>query len=337
MIRKNFTRLSMALFSIFGASILSFVLLRLAPGDPVGLVLGPFATEQAREHLTREMGLDKPILIQYGIYIRDLFKGNWGYSYSMSQEVRKLFFSRLPASLELSIFALLFTISFALILALFRTYTKCKILKHLVDGICYVCYSMPQFFLGLLLLIVFSGLFKIFPGPEGRTGFSFFVLPRITGFLVIDSLISGRMDLFIDALRHLILPACTLGLYSMAFLTRILQANLERTYHEQYVTISYSRGLTEWKALIRHALPNALVTSSTTAAVLIGIILTGTMLVETIFAWPGIGSLITSSIQKKDFSVVQAFIFFSSFIFVISNLIVEFLITKIDPRIGMEK
>jgi peptide/nickel transport system permease protein len=333
-IRKNIARFSMSLFAIFGASILSFVLLRLAPGDPVGLVLGPFATEHAREQLIREMGLGRPITVQYGVYMRDLFNGNWGYSYSMGQGVRELFWSRLPASLELSIFALLFTVSFALILALLKVYTKHKVIKNLVDLICYVGYSMPQFLLGLLLLVVFSVSLTIFPGPEGRTGFSSF--PRITGFLVVDSLICGRMDILRDALRHLVLPACTLGLYAMAFLTRILQANLDRAYREYYVTISCSRGLTEWQALIRHALPNALVTSSTAAAVLIGITLTGTMLVETVFAWPGIGSLITSCIQKKDFSVVQAFVFFSALVFVISNLIVEFLITKIDPRINVK-
>jgi peptide/nickel transport system permease protein len=252
----------------------------------------------------------------------------------MGQGVRELFLSRLPASLELSFFALLFAISFALILALLKVYTKHKVIKNLVDWICYAGYSVPQFLLGLLLLVVFSVSLNIFPGPEGRTVFSSF--PRITGFLVIDSLICGRMDILRDALWHLVLPVCTLGLYAMAFLARILQTNLERAYREYYVTISYSRGLTEWQALIRHALPNALVTSSTAAAVLIGITLTGTMLVETIFAWPGIGSLITSCIQKKDFSVVQAFIFFSAFIFVISSLIIEFLITKIDPRISVK-
>jgi peptide/nickel transport system permease protein len=121
----------------------------------------------------------------------------------------------------------------------------------------------------------------------------------------------------------------------MAFLTRILEANLAHAYREKYITVSLSHGMSEWKALVRHALPNALVTSATAAAVLVGIVITGTMLVETVFAWPGIGSLVTASIQKKDFSVAQAFIFFSSFVFILCNFALDMLITKIDPRLAI--
>ncbi|GHV78969.1 ABC transporter permease [Spirochaetia bacterium] len=334
MIKKTILRLASAVFAVFGASVLSFVLLRFAPGDSVGLVLGPFATEAAKIQLAAEMGLDKSMPVQYGLYVRDLFSGNWGYSYSMGQPIYELFASRLPASLELSMAALFFTFITALLLALVKTYTKRGGIKKGIDLFCYAGYSMPQFFLGLMALVIFSGALGIFPGPEGRTRFPLFSLPRTTGFLILDSLIAGNLPLFLDALWHLVLPAFTLGLYSTAFLTRILQANLEQAYGEKFITVSLSRGISEWYALVRHALPNALVTTATAAAVLTGILITGTMLVETVFAWPGIGALITLSIQKKDFSVVQAFVFFSAVIFILSNLVVEVLITKIDPRLN---
>jgi peptide/nickel transport system permease protein len=318
--------------AIFGASILSFVFLRLAPGDPVGLVLGPFATDAARAQLRAEMGIDKPVLTQYVNYIRDLLSGNWGYSYSIGQSVRELFALRLPATLELSFAALIFTFLSALILSLAKTYTGKKFIKNTINIFCYGAYSMPQFFLGILLLVFSAGL-GILPGPEGRTQFPSYSLPRITGFLIFDALITADFSLFFDALRHLALPSVTLGLYSTAFLTRVLEANLSQSYRKEYIAVSLSHGISEWQALLRHALPNALITSATAAAVLVGILMTGTMLVETVFAWPGIGSLITSSIQKQDFSVAQAFIFFSAFIFVLCDLIIDLLITKIDPRL----
>jgi peptide/nickel transport system permease protein len=324
-----------AAMAIFGASILSFVFLRLAPGDPAGLVLGPFATDAARARLTAEMGIDKPVPAQYLTYMHELLSGNWGYSYSIGQSVLELFASRLPATLELGFSALLFAFVSALILSLVKTYTKRRLVKNTINVFCYGAYSMPQFFLGILLLIVFSTGLGVFPGPEGRTRFPSYSLPRITGFLIPDSLIAADFPLLLDALWHLVLPSVTLGLYSMAFLARILGANLSSSYREKYITVSLSHGITDWQALVRHALPNALVTSATAAAVLVGILMTGTMLVETVFAWPGIGSLITSSIQKQDFSVVQAFIFFSAFVFVVCNLVIELLITKIDPRLGI--
>jgi peptide/nickel transport system permease protein len=333
--KKIVLKILAAFIAIFGASLLSFIFLRLAPGDPVGLVLGPFATDTARARLTAEMGIDKPIPVQYVSYIRDLLSGNWGYSYSIGQPVRELFASRLPATLELSLTALTFTFLSSLFLSLAKTYTRKKIIKNTINIFCYAAYSMPPFFLGILLLIAFSAGLGIFPGPEGRTQFPSYSLPRITGFLLFDALITANFPLFFDALRHLALPAITLGLYSTAFLTRVLEANLSRAYREKYITASLSHGISEWRALIRHALPNALVTSATAAAILAGILMTGTMLVETVFAWPGIGSLVASSIQKQDFSVAQAFIFFSAVIFVLCNLVIDLLITKIDPRLAL--
>jgi ABC-type dipeptide/oligopeptide/nickel transport system permease component len=326
------TRLAASLSAIIGASLLSFVLLRIAPGDPVGLVLGPFATAEARMRLTEELGLHAPIYRQYLVYVGELVKGDWGYSYSAGQPVRELMVSRLSASLELSLFSLFFALVFAFMLALLRSHFRRAWRKKCIDFVSFVGYSIPQFWLGLLVLIVFSGA-GIFPGPEGRLSPNLDVPPRVTGFYTIDALVAGQPATLLNALWHLVLPSFALGFFTMAFLTRILQTNLEHSNGQMFVRISLSRGLSRWGALVRHSLPNSLVTSSTAAGVIAGIIITGSALVEKTFDWPGIGALVTESVQKQDFSVVQAFIFFSAVVFVLVNLIVDLVVARIDPRI----
>lgn len=333
MVKAVFGRLATAVSALFGASILSFVLLRLAPGDPVGLILGPFATEDAKVRLADELGIHQPVFVQYWHYIMNLAQGNWGYSFSTGLSVFDLFLSRLPASLELSFFALVFALAFASLLALVKTYFVNGWIKKAVDAVCFIGYSVPQFWLGLLLLTAFSGTWGLFPGPEGRLSPGTDLPPGMTGFLTIDALWVGQFSTFADALWHLVLPSFTLGLFTMAFLARILQVNLEKAQQQLFVRMSMSRGLSRWGALIRHSWPNALVTSSTAAGVVAGIIITGSALVEKTFAWPGIGSLVTEGVQKQDFAVVQAFILVSAVVFVTVNLLVDLWATRIDPRL----
>jgi len=327
------SRLSTSISALFGASILSFVLLRLAPGDPVGLILGPFATDDARAKLAEELGVHQPVFVQYWHYMVNLFQGDWGYSFSTGLSVYELFVSRLPASLELSFYALVFALSMASLLALVKTYFTRGWIKKLVDAVCFVGYSIPQFWLGLLLLTAFSGTWGLFPGPEGRLSPGSDLPPMVTGFLTVDALVAGQFSTVLDAFWHLVLPAFTLGLFTMAFLAQILQVNLEKAQGQLFVRMSLSRGLSRWGALVRHSWPNALVTSSTAAGVVVGVIITGGALVEKTFAWPGVGSLVTEGVQKQDFAVVQAFILVSAVVFVVVNLLVDLWAAQIDPRL----
>jgi ABC-type dipeptide/oligopeptide/nickel transport system permease component len=333
LLKRVARRALVSAMALIGASILSFLLLRLAPGDPVGLVLGPFASSEARSRLRTELRLDEPVYVQYFAYICDFLHGEWGYSYSVGESVRDLFAERLPASLELALGALLFSLIFSFVLALARTYSRRRWVRRAVDCANFVGYSIPQFWLGLILLVLFFCVLGIAPGPEGRLSPNLDAPGRIIGFVTIDALLAGRPDAFLNALWHLALPSITLGLSSMAFLSRILHVNLEIAEGQAYVLASRGRGLSRWGALTKHALPNALTTSATAAGVIVGVILTGGALVESTFLWPGIGALVTSCVQKQDYSVVQAFILFCVVVFVAANLIVDLIVARIDPRL----
>ncbi|MBF4595611.1 ABC transporter permease [Curtobacterium flaccumfaciens] len=333
MIRLVLARVGTAVLSVVGASVLSFVLLRVTPGDPVGLVLGPFATAEARKALTEKMGLEYPVWVQYADYIVGLLHGDWGYSYSSGVAVREIMLSRLPASLEIGIGALVFTVVASVAIALGKVLARRRFVGRTLDLVTFVGLSLPQFWLALLLLLVFSQWFAILPGPEGRLANDLTPPPTVIGLYTVDALLAGELPVVEDALRHLVLPSVALGLYSMAFLSRVLFANLDVAARRPFVRASVLRGLPRPRAVRRHALPNAAVTTLTALGVLVGTLLTGGVLVEGVFAWPGIGAAVTDGIQKQDFSVVQAFILFSAVVYVATNLIVEALATLIDPRV----
>jgi peptide/nickel transport system permease protein len=333
MARLALTRILTSIVAIFGASVLSFVFLRLAPGDPVGLVLGQFATPEAVAKLTHELRLDEPVLQQYAHYITAFLRGDWGFSYSNGQPVRTLMGARLPASIELALFAFAFTIVGATSLALVSTYRRRRGLSRAVDTINFLGLGLPQFWLGLMLLVLFSQDTHIFPGPEGRLGTGVSAPHSITGLYTVDALLTLNFSVFFDAFWHLLLPGVVLGLHSMAFLCRVLQANLDEVGREPYVLVAEGKGLSRWQAFIRHALPNALVPSLTASGVLLGLLLSGGVLVETTFQWPGVGALVTAGVGRQDFSIVQAFVLLSAIVFVLVNLVVDLLIARIDPRI----
>jgi ABC-type dipeptide/oligopeptide/nickel transport system permease component len=333
MVRSLASRIGTALISIVGVSMLSFALLRVTPGDPVGLVLGPFATKSARQALAEQMGLGKPLWQQYLDYVGGVLRGDWGYSYSAGVSVREILLSRLPASLEIGIGALVFTVVAATLIAVVKVLSKKRLVRRALDLVTFIGLSLPQFWLALLLLVVFSEFLGVLPGPEGRLGPDFVPPPTVTGLYTVDALLAGDLRLFADAFRHLLLPSIALGLYSMSFLSRVLYANLAVSARQPFVRMSVMRGLTVRQATIRHALPNALVTSLTAAGVLVGTLLTGGVLIEGVFAWPGIGAAVTGGVQKQDYSVVQAFILFSAVAYVVTNLAVELAITRLDPRI----
>jgi ABC-type dipeptide/oligopeptide/nickel transport system permease component len=326
-------RMASSVGAIFGASLLAFVFLRLAPGDPVGLILGQYATPAARAHLSHQMGLDQSIPAQYFHYVTGFLQGDWGYSYSNGASVRHIIGSRLPASLELSLYAFAFVVCGAFALALLTTYKRRRGITRATQAINVLALGLPQFWLGLVLLVMLSQQIQLFPGPEGRLSADMVPPPSVSGLYTVDAVLSGQPSVFFDAMWHLALPAFALGFASMAFLCRVLQANLLEVSREPYVLVAESKGLSRWSAFVRHALPNALVPTLTASGILLGILLGGGVLVETTFAWPGIGALITDGVQKQDFSVVQTFVLLAAAVFVLVNLVVDLLAARIDPRI----
>jgi peptide/nickel transport system permease protein len=325
-------RLTSSLAAIFGASIIAFIFLRLLPADPARMIVGQFATEEAIEAQREAMGLNDSIFVQYWRYITDFFTGDWGFSYAVGQPVTTQIGSRLPASIELGLYAFLFAFVFAVGLALLCTYRRRPIVDGTVRGISFVGLGTPPFWLGLLLLVLFFDVWGILPGPEGRLSIGASPPPQVTRLYTIDSLVAGQWGTFVDAGKHLLLPAIVLGFASFAFLIRLLRANLLEVAREPYIAVARSKGLVRWTAFRRHALPNAFLPTITAAGLILAQLLAGSVLVERVFEWPGLGSLVVEGVLQQDFAVVQAFILLAAFAYVVVNLVVDILYGVIDPR-----
>lgn len=333
MIRVGANRLGGAVGALLGASILAFFVLRIVPGDPARLVVGPLATPQALKAQERAMGIGRPLPEQYWKFIEGFFTGNWGFAYSAGQSVRTEIGDRLPASLELGLFAFLFAIVLAVLLALLSTYRRRPIVDGLVRALSFLGLGTPPFWFGLIALLLLSQVWGILPGPDGRLSANVAAPPSLTGFYTIDALIAGQWGTFRDALAHLILPAITLGLAPFAFLVRLLRANLLDISRESFIVVVRSKGVGRWGAHARHALPNASLPTLTAGGLLLAQLLSGSVLVESVFNWPGVGQLVVSSIQRQDFAVVQTFVLLSAFAYVAINLVVDILYGVLDPRV----
>lgn len=319
--------------AVLGASILAFLIMRVLPGNPARLVLGPLASPHAIAQVHKELGLDESLPAQYWNYISNFFRGDWGYSFALGASVKSLFVERIPATVELALFSFGLTMFFAVFLALLSTYSRRPVTDAVVRGASYIGFGTPPFFLALLLLIFFFKTLHWLPGPEGRLGVGVTPPPSVTGLYPIDALLAGELDTFWESIQHLILPAVALGLASFSFIVRLLRANLLEVSREPFLLVARGKGLSRWTAFRRHALPNAFLPTLTSAGLVLGEFLAGSVLVERVFDWPGIGSLVYEAIVKQDFAIVQAFVLLSAVMFVLVNLLVDVLYAVIDPRV----
>lgn len=333
MIRIGAGRLGGAITAIFGSSILAFLILRVVPGNPARLVVGPLATPQALKAQEHEMGIGDPLPVQYWRFVKGFFTGDWGFAYSAGQTVRTEIGDRLPASLELGLFAFLFAFLLAILLALLATYRRRPVVDSVVRTLSFVGLGTPPFWFGLIALLLLSQHWGIFPGPDGRLAANVSAPPSVTGFYTVDALIAGQWSTFGDAFAHLVLPAITLGLAPFAFLVRLLRANLLDISREHFIVVVRSKGIGRWGAFARHGLPNASLPTLTASGLLLAQLLSGSVLVENVFNWPGVGQLIVQSIQRQDFAVVQTFVLLSAFAYVAINLLVDVLYGVLDPRV----
>lgn len=332
MLRQLAMRSISALVAIFGASIISFILLRVLPGNPARLIVGPLATEAALQAQIEKMGLNDSLPVQYWRFISSFVQGDWGFSYSAGQPVLDQMTARLPASLELGFYAFLCGFVAAVVLAILVTYRRNRFLDGLTRGFVFLSLGLPPFWLALISLMVFFEWWGILPGPVGRLS-EHAPPPHITGFFTIDAILAGQLGTFWDALRHLILPAIALGLAPLGFLVRLLRANLLDVSREQFVTVVESKGVSRWRAHTRHVLPNAFLPTLTAGGLLLAQLLSGSVLVEKVFTWPGVGTMVVDAILRQDFAVVQAFILLSAVLYVMVSLLVDILYGIIDPRL----
>jgi ABC-type dipeptide/oligopeptide/nickel transport system permease component len=322
-----------ALAAIFGASLIAFCLLRLLPGNPARLIVGPLATPEALAQQEKTMGIGDPVWTQYWRYVKGFFTGDWGFAYSAGEPVRQQIGARLPATLELGFYAFAFALVLAVLLALLSTYRRRPVVDGTVRGLSFFGLGTPPFWFGLIALLLFSQVWHIFPGPDGRLGAEHTPPPAVTHFYTFDALIAGQWSTAGDAFAHLVLPVITLALAPLAFLVRLLRANLLDISRENFLVVVRSKGLGRWPAFTRHALPNAFLPTLTASGLLLAQLLTGSVLVEKVFNWPGVGALVVDSILRQDFAVVQTFILLSACFYVAINLVIDVLYGVIDPRV----
>lgn len=324
-------RLFQLLPVLIGVSILVFVGMHIVPGDVAVLLLGDKGTPEALNRLRHELGLDQPVYMQYFHFLTDVLQGKFGISLRTRQPAWTEVWLALPMTVELSVCAMLFASMVGIpigVLAATRQYS-------LFDSVSMVgvliSVSMPIFWTGLLLMMLFGGTLHWFPiGGILDEGIS---LPRITGIHLIDALWQGNTQAFWSAARHLAMPAVALGSVSMATLARMTRSAMLEVLHKDYVRTARAKGLTERVVLTKHAFRNALIPVITVGGLQLGILLSGAVLTETVFALPGLGRLAITSLLARDYAVVQAVVLIAAVFIVMINLLVDLLYAYLDPRI----
>jgi peptide/nickel transport system permease protein len=327
-------RLISAIPVVLGVLVIVFFFMRLLPGDPVEIMLGDSAASRMEmDSLRRELHLDKPMYEQLWLFVSGVAKGDLGSSLDKRRPVADLLLETLPPTLELT-FA---TFTIALLIALpVGVITSLKPGTWLDRGTmtgALVGISMPNFWFGLILILLFSVVLGWFP-TSGQIDAAL-DLPRVTGFMTLDALLSRNWSAFGDVLRHLFLPATTLGVAFAALMARVIRSSMLETMRMEYVVAARARGVAEPMVVIRHALRNAMIPVVTVAGLEVGMLLGGNMIVETIFAWPGLGRLVVSSIFARDYMVVQCAVMLYALTYVAVNLTVDVIYTFLNPKIEL--
>jgi peptide/nickel transport system permease protein len=331
-----FKRVLSTIAVLFLVSVVAFVLLRVSPGNPARQVLGPQASAQAVENLREQMGLNDSLPQQYVTYVGDLATGDFGLSWRTRVPVSDELTTRLPASMELALFAILLSIIVAVPVGLAAAAGGRWVDRTSRAG-AVVGLGTPPFWLGLVLILVFFTWLSIAPAPFGRLDDSIAPPPEVTGFLTVDSLLAGRWDAFRNALAHLILPAITLGLPLAAYLSRMVRRSTADVYRLDFIRTARAKGASERRVMLRHALPNALLPVLTLSALYIGELIAGSLLVEAVFSWPGVGGWVAESILAQDFAPVQGAILLGALTYCLLNLAADLLYGVADPRIRISR
>lgn len=321
------------LLVVAGVCVITFIISHLIPGDPARLLAGDRASDEIVQHIRQQLGLDLPLWQQFIRYVEQLLHGDLGMSIRTGRPVLEDLKAFFPATLELAFCALLIALIVGVPLGVLSAVYKNRWLDHLVRLLALTGISTPAFWLGLGVIVLFYGKLNLLPGG-GRLDDWLDPPARITGFYLIDSLLSGDMDVFFNALTHLILPATTLAFVHLGIVARQIRSAMLEQLSEDYVRTALASGLTKFTIVVRYALPNALIPSVTVLGLALGDLLYGAVLTETVFAWPGMGAYVVSSIQALDFPAVMGFAIVVSFAYVLVNLFVDLLYLWIDPRMG---
>ncbi len=322
--------------TLIGISILSFVLVRFVPGDPVMLLLGERGADpEVYLQMKKDMGLDLPMWRQYLNFAGDALQGDLGTSIISKRPVVTEFFDRFPATLELGLVALLFAIICGIPLGIIAAVKRNSFYDYFLMGGSLLGYSMPIFWWGLVLILIFSVHLGLTP-VSGRMSVMFYIEPW-TGFMLIDTLTSEVRELdglapFWSSLSHLILPAIAMGTIPLAVIARMTRSSMLEVLGEDYIRTAKAKGLSRYRTVTVHALRNALIPIVTIVGLMFGSIITGAILTETIFSWPGIGRWLVASINARDYPVIQGGVLFIATMIVIINVLVDLAYAVVNPK-----
>ena len=325
-------RLAVLIPTFIGVSIIAFSFIRMLPGDPVALLSGERVMSPERHaEISAHLGLDRPLVVQYLDYLGGIVTGDFGTSIVSKTPILQQFLSLFPATVELSLCAIVIAILIGIPAGVFAAIKRGSFFDQTLMGVALVGYSMPIFWWGLLLIILFSGILQWTP-VSGRISLMYF-FPPVTGFMLIDSLLSDQKGAFLSALSHLVLPSIVLATIPLAVIARQTRSAMLEVLSEDYVRTARAKGLSPFRVIGVHALRNAMIPVITTIGLQIGVMLAGAILTETIFSWPGIGKWMVDSVFRRDYPVIQGGLLLIAAIIMIVNLIVDLLYGLINPRI----
>ena len=321
----------MLVLVLFGVSVVTFIMSHLIPGDPAVAIAGPHPTPELLDRIREQYGLNKPLYTQYFMYMRDLLHGNLGISIRSQMPVKNDLFQFFPATFELVSVAFLFAIVWGIPLGVLAAYKKDTITDYLIRVFSIAGVSIPLFWGGLVMLLVFYAKLGWFPS-SGRLAIELNQPVRITGFFLVDTLLKGDIKSFLSAAQHLVMPSFALGYVQLAFIVRQVRSSMIDVLGQDYYLTGRANGLAEKFLLVRYGLRNALIPSITIIGLSFGSLLGGAVVTETIFGWPGMGKYVTESILARDFPAIMGFTVVVALAYVLINLLVDLLVYALDPE-----
>ncbi|WP_299375808.1 ABC transporter permease [uncultured Kiloniella sp.] len=331
-LKSLITVLFTVLLTLVGLLFVTFIIGRVMPVDPVLAIVGERASQEIYDAAYKSLGLDKPLMVQFGIFLQQIAVGDFGVSNLTARPVSEDILRVFPATLELATVGTIFGVLFGVPMGVMAAVHEGKWQDQVVRFVGLFGYSMPIFWIGLVGLIVFYGVLDWVGGPGRLDVYYEDIIPVVTGLILIDSLIEGDLDIFWNAFSHIILPASILGYYSLAYISRMTRSFMLEQLSQEYITTARVKGLSERTVIWRHALGNVMIPLITVIALSYANLLEGSVLTEIIFAWPGLGSYLTTALLSADMNAVIGGTVVVGLIFVGLNLLSDFLYKVVDPR-----
>lgn len=316
---------------LIGVSIVVFFMVRAIPGDPAQILLGQQATQEQVEQVRENMGLDKPIFVQYGLFLKDAATGDLGNSIVTGRPVMTELLGRLPATFELTAFAMLVAVVVGVPVGVISAVKQYSLLDKVTSVLALTGISMPIFWLAMILVVIFGVNLQLLPFP-GRLD-STTAITALTGLVLVDSLLTLNFAGFWDGLLHLVMPAIALGTIPMAVVMRMTRSSMLEIMNEDYVRTARAKGVVPWRVIFKHALRNAMLPTVTVIGLQVGLLMGGAIITETIFSWPGIGLYAYQSVSSRDYASIQGVVLYGAVLFVLVNLLVDILYAVLDPRV----